>query len=216
MPTIGFLHTADVHVATFARLAAEVAGGAESVAVVDADLLAVARVAGPSDGAVRAGIERALIDLHDRGADAIVCTCSTIGGEAEWTGSSLGLDVVRVDRPLAELAVRTGARISVVAALGSTLAPTRDLLDDVATGLGAAPAIELHVVESAWECFESGDLAEYHRRIAGALPQLADRADVIVLAQASMAPAAELVDVAVPVLSSPRVAVTAVVSRLSS
>ena len=54
MSTIGFLHTADVHRATFAALVGELAPGAGTVHVVDRSLLADAREQGTIDDALRA------------------------------------------------------------------------------------------------------------------------------------------------------------------
>ena len=60
------------------------------------------------------------------------------------------------------------------------------------------------VVADTWPFFEQGDFAAYLRRIADALKTV-DDCDVVVLAQASMAGAAELCSgLAVPVLFSPR------------
>jgi hypothetical protein len=110
---------------------------------------------------------------------------------------------------MAERAVEIGGRIVVVAAVESTLGPTRDLLESVAAARGSDVPIEVRLIDGAWERFEAGDREGYVAAIAGALPGLAADAGVIVLAQASMAPAAEMVDVGVPVLSSPRLAVEA-------
>lgn len=55
---------------------------------------------------------------------------------------------------------------------------------------------------------EAGDHAGYLDRVARHVRGLADDVDVVVLAQASMAPAANLVgDLSIPVRSSPRLAV---------
>ncbi len=62
--------------------------------------------------------------------------------------------------------------------------------------------ITTHLVAGAWERFEAGDRPGHLALVAAAADALAD-VDVIVLAQASMAGAAELVTTAVPVLSSP-------------
>ena len=63
-------------------------------------------------------------------------------------------------------------------------------------------------VWGAWEKFEAGDWAGYYHTIAEALQAHADCGDVIVLAQASMAPAASLCpQMAIPILSSPRLGV---------
>jgi Asp/Glu/hydantoin racemase len=112
--------------------------------------------------------------------------------------------VLRIDRPMAEAAVAAGGRIAVVATVESTLAPTRSLLLECAAGAPVeivdAPCLD------AWALFAAGDLEGYARRVAAHCRGL--DADVIVLAQASMAPAAELLaDLATPVLTSPRAVV---------
>jgi Asp/Glu/hydantoin racemase len=231
--TIGFLHTADVHVATFGALLAELAPGWGELHEVDERLLADARAG---------------IDVSDRlaarlgalaaaGADVIVCTCSTLGELAEQVALPLrpsgrglrpgAVPVLRVDRPMAQAAVARaaagqaaqagggqaasdqagagrGGRIAVVAAVAATLPPTVALLRACAGGaeveIVAAPCLD------AWSLFEAGDQRGYLDRIAAHVRTL--DADVIVLAQASMAAAGDLLgDLGVPVLSSPRTAV---------
>jgi Asp/Glu/hydantoin racemase len=197
MATIGFLHTADVHIATFHALAAE--RGLQDVHLVDATLLADARAHGV-DASLEARLAGRLRELAARGPDVIVCTCSSLSGYAERI--ALPMPVLRVDRPMAEAAVATGGRIAVVATVTSTLAPTRDLL------LECAPDADVEMAPclDAAALFDAGDQDGYLRAIAAHVRTL--DADVIVLAQASMAGAADLLtDLTVPVLSSPRPAV---------
>jgi hypothetical protein len=213
MTTAGFLHTSPVHQPTFDALMAEVVPGARTVSIVDAGLLDRARAHGLDDAQLADRVGRALETLAGDGAAAIVCTCSTIGELAERIGRGRSLTVVRVDRPMAERAVEVGGRILVVTALDSTVAPTTELLAEVAAGRGMPIDVELLLVDGAWPHFESGDLATYHRMIADAIATFATDAplpDVIILAQASMAPVASFDGVAslgVPVLASPRIAV---------
>ncbi|GED11537.1 aspartate/glutamate racemase family protein [Cellulosimicrobium cellulans] len=202
---IGFLHTADVHVATFGALVDEAAPGEGHAHRVDAPLLDDARAGAPTGARVRAHVDA----LVAAGASVVVCTCSTLGPVAEEVGG-LGVPVVRVDRPLAEAAVRDGGRVAIVAALASTLGPTTDLLADAARRAGATVELDPVVCVDAWSAFEAGDLGAYHRAVADAARDAVRRrrADVVVLAQASMAPAAALlVDLPVPVLTSPGSAV---------
>lgn len=212
MSTIGFLHTSAVHVPRFDALVAEIAPGTTVTAVVDAALLDRARAGGIDDPVLIDGVRRALVRLERAGADTIVCTCSTIGDVAERVGRGIGARVVRVDRPMAESAVERGGVIMVVAALESTLEPTRALLASVAAERGAGLDVDLHLVEGAWERFEAGDMTGYLDAITGSLAALAERCDVIVLAQASMAEAADHGGTGVPVLSSPRLAVASILS----
>ncbi|MFI2705692.1 aspartate/glutamate racemase family protein [Cellulosimicrobium composti] len=202
---IGFLHTADVHVASFGALVDEVAPGEGHVHRVDAPLLDDARAGAPVAGRVRAHVEA----LAAAGASVVVCTCSTLGPVSEQVGG-LGVPVVRVDRPLAEAAVRDGGRVTVVVALASTLGPTTELLREVARRERATVELDPVVCADAWSAFEAGDLGAYHRGVADAVRDAVSRrgADVVVLAQASMAPAADLLaDLPLPVLTSPGSAV---------
>jgi len=73
------------------------------------------------------------------------------------------------------------------------------------------------LVEGAWAAFERGDTAGYIAAVANAVRTGRRDADVVVLAQASMAPAAELCgDLGIPVLSSPRIGVETVVQATLS
>lgn len=209
MTVIGLLHTSDVHRPVFDDLVAATDPASSTVTVVDETLLARARRSGVADPALADAVKARLVELVDEGAGSIVCTCSTIGGLAESVGAELGVDVVRVDRAMAERAVAIGGRIVVLAALESTVTPTHDLILAVARGRGAEVEIVTRLVAEAWDRFEADDIAGYHTLVAEAIDRVGD-ADAVVLAQASMAPAAELVDAGVPVLSSPRTAIVAV------
>ncbi|MDG6103181.1 hypothetical protein Daura_16885 [Dactylosporangium aurantiacum] len=272
MPIIGFLHTAEVHVATFRDLLADLAPGAADVHAVDETLLADARAHGVGAD-VRARLAAHVQALADAGARVVVCTCSTLSGHAETLAAAV--PVLRVDRPMAQAAVAAaaagGGRVAVVAALASTLAPTTALLRECA-GDAAVELVEAPCLD-AWPLFESGDIDGYVRRIAGHVRAVAAPVssapvssapapsapassapassapassapassapassapassapassapggsavgfDVVVLAQASMAPAVDLLrDLPVPVLSSPRAAVARAVAVAGS
>ncbi|BBH65883.1 hypothetical protein ACTI_25680 [Actinoplanes sp. OR16] len=336
MPTIGFLHTADVHVETFQRLMSELAPEWTVRHLVDESLLADAQPAGVT-AEIAERTRKRLAELESEGADLIVCTCSTIGGVAEretpggpvertsvnWgdhategdseargdhgvegdsdgrddpaaqgnsearddpaaednsdaegddptrgDGDRIGNDygsridkdcsndkdfssdkglsngvqrgnqsgdrkrggesdahdngesdahdrptrgkrsvpVVRVDRPMAEAAVALGERIAVVATVASTLEPTMALLRDSAARAGKTVTITSGLCGAAWEFFVAGDFERYCEEIAAYVRGVAGGVDAVVLAQASMTPAAERLR-GLPVLTSPRAAV---------
>lgn len=221
-PTIGFLHTSEVHVPVFDALLAGLDPDATAVTTVDPDLL-VRACAGTGPEDLTAAVRSALSDLADAGAQVVVCTCSTIGSLAEAASGADGVPVLRVDRPMVDRAVRTppgraGApvQILVAVALASTLGPTTDLLRTSATAAGRAVAVEVLRCDEAWPLFDAGRSEEFAAAVADLVVAAvvtdsageASRPDVVVLAQASMAPAAELLaDLGVPVLASPREAV---------
>lgn len=213
MATLGFLHTAAAHVATFDALVGSV-GTASALHRVEPDLLTRTR-AGVPDPGLSADVRTALESLAAEGADVVVCTCSTLGEIAER--ATTPVPVLRIDRPMASAAVRAGPRLGVVAALSSTLAPTARLLREEARAAGVAVGITESCLPQAWATFECGDHAGYLAQISAAARDLAWSTDVVVLAQASMAGALELLeDLSVPVLASPRPAVDAALGLVAS
>ncbi|MFF3638012.1 aspartate/glutamate racemase family protein [Streptomyces sp. NPDC101169] len=198
---LALLHTSPVHVPVFDALRDAHHPGLELRHFVDEGLLERARRDGPE--AVGDDVNRALGRAVDAGARAVLCTCSTIGAVAEARSAAAGVPVLRVDRPMAAAAVAAGPRVTVLAALRSTLGPTAELVEEEARRAGAPVSVRTVLVDGAWDSFTAGATEAYLRRIAAAA-DAATGTDVIVLAQASMAPAQDLTSTPVPVLSSPR------------
>ena len=205
---LALLHTSPVHVPVFDALRDEAHPGLELRHLVAEDLLERARVDGPA--AVAGDVRARVRDAVGRGARAVLCTCSTIGGVAEAAAAEAGVPVLRVDRPMAAEAVAAGSRVVGGAPQGSTRRPTGGCVEEEARRVGRSVGVRTVLVQGAWECFEAGDPAGYVRRVAEAADAVTD-ADVIVLAQASMAPAGTLTTTPVPVLSSPRAGLAAAV-----
>ena len=207
-----FLHTSPVHITTFDRLLTDIAPEIPVQHVVDETLLRDARAAGGISWELAQRVSARVLDAIQQDAAVVVCTCSTIGGCAEQVNDLTSHPVLRVDRAMAKRAVALASRIVVVAALATTLEPTRQLLLDVAQGAGKVIEVIEIVSPTAWSAFEAGNQAQYLKEIAATLRQAAMLGDVIVLAQASMAPAAQLCsDLSVPVLSSPRLGAEAAI-----
>ncbi|QOD04393.1 aspartate/glutamate racemase family protein [Pseudarthrobacter sp. BIM B-2242] len=211
--TVGFLHTAQVHVETFEALSRELIPAARTVHRVDPEALELARHDGARER-VRAVVAGHLSELREAGCEVVLCTCSTLGGIAEGLSED-GLDVIRIDRPMLRRAVTLGPRIGVLAALTSTVEPTTQVLAEEAAG--ADVTVEVSVVDGAWDAFLRGDAEDYRSRVTKAARMLSSRCDVVVLAQASMEPAAALLTgLRTPVLTSPRSAVEAVAAVIPS
>jgi hypothetical protein len=209
---IGFLHTSALHTETFERLVRQADATVGTVTIVDESLLEDARVHGAQSDRVRVGINSALDRLVESGVRTIVCTCSTIAGQAELEGRKRSIDVMRVDRPLAEAAVAAGRRISVLVSLESTVGPTTSLIAEVAALHNIDVDMTVRLCEGAWQCFDAGDLDGYLTIVAAECDAVAETSDVIVLAQASMAGASHRCTTQVPVMSSPQLAVDAALS----
>jgi hypothetical protein len=211
--TLTFLHTSPVHIPTFDGLLEELAPDIPARHIVDESLLQEAREAGAILPPLKQKITDTILNAMAHDTRILLCTCSTIGGCAEEIGQQTIMPILRVDRPMAEKAVALGPRILVAATVTSTLEPTKALILDEAKRANTSVAIIEVLCEAAWVRFTHGDQQGYLREIARKLRQAASLADVIVLAQASMAKAAALcADFAVPILSSPRLGLEAAIS----
>lgn len=210
------LHTAESNIAVFDALWKELAPDIDVRHLVAEDILESARGSGYS----ASGFSRRVSEIYETlGSqfEFVLCTCSTIGEIAERESKRFPFPVLRVDRPMAERALQIGTRIAVLATLISTLEPTRDLLKNVAHRTHASVQITDVLIPGAWPLMESGNVAAYAEAIAAEIDIAARSNDVIVLAQASMAVAAELrPNCPVPVLSSPRMGFETAVSQYRS
>lgn len=208
--SLGLLHTSAVHVPVFDGLRDRHHPGLDLRHVVAEDLLVRARAEGPE--AVADAVRDLLAEVVADGATAVLCTCSTLGAVAERHAAELRVPVVRVDRPMAAEAVRA-ERIVVVATVESTLAPTLDLLREESGT--RAPTVTTLVVDGAWDRFLACDHDGYLDAVAAAVDGIDPTAGgVVVLAQASMADAAERTTTPLPVLSSPRLGLGAAASAV--
>lgn len=213
-PHVAFLHTAPVHVGTFDRLMRALAPAVAVTHVVDEALLAHAQRLGTDDATLVARVQATMARAAESGASLVVCTCSTIGGLAEHMPTAGRFTAARIDRAMADRAVRRGRKVMVVAALASTLAPTEALIRESARAARAEVALRSHVAPTAWPLFERGDHVGYIAAITREVREHCGDADTVVLAQASMAPAAEaLVDLGVEVLASPALGVHAIAAH---
>ena len=205
---LSFLHTGDIHVATFEALAKELGFDGVVTHQVEQHLLDRARVDGID--AVRGDTLAVLEGLSE--ADAVLCTCSTIGPLTDEMASRAA-NIIRIDRPALTAACQHGGRPAIAICLDSTRAPTLALLAECAEAVGVEIEPSVIVCADAWPFFEAGDMAAFAKSIAKTVRAEAGDADCIVLAQASMRVAeADLTDLDIPLITTPRLAVEQAIS----
>jgi Asp/Glu/hydantoin racemase len=145
----------------------------------------------------------------DNGADAVQLACSMYGPVTATVTHPV--PVLASDQAMfAEVARLRPARVAVLASLKPAARDSVQRLEADLAAQGQHPVVEATVVEAAKHASARGDLAELGRVLARAATDL-DDADVIVLAQYSLAPVAAQIAAAVdvPVLSGPHLAATA-------
>jgi aspartate/glutamate racemase len=217
-PAVFIVHTSDVSVADLNGLFGELAPDAVVRNIVDDSLLPEVLANGGVTDGVTSRLTEYYLAAEAAGADLVFNQCSSVGQVADDAASKLGVPLVRVDRAMAQQAVATGDRIGVIATLGTTLKPTCALVRGTAAEAGKAIEIEEHLVEGAFDLLRAGDRAGHNRAVIDGIKDLAQRVDVVVCAQGSMAALLDELgdgEVAVPVLTSPRAGVEQAVEVLS-
>jgi len=205
LASLTLIHTVSALADTFDELLSELAPDIPVRHVVCEELLKDALTAGELTADIRRRTSETVLAEAGKGPGVVLCTCSTVGPGADDARPFTDIPVLRVDRPMAEQAVRLGRRIVVCATVDTTIRPTLELLDDTARRLDREVELIPVVFESARAKLLEGDSDGYLRIISEGLHGAATHADVIVLAQASMAPALSLCsDIEVPILTSPR------------
>lgn len=201
---LALLHTTPVTIATMKELAAAHLPGLRVINLLDDSLLQEVIAAGGLTPAVEQRIAAYVAQAGVAGADALLCCCSSVGEAVERARATTALPLLRIDEPMAIEAVGLGRRIGVIATVSSTLDPTVRLIRRKAAEAGREVAVEPLLLEGAFGALSAGDGAVHDRLVKEALTALLERADVVVLAQASIARVlSSLPTPQVPVLSSP-------------
>ena len=127
------------------------------------------------------------ISAVDAGADIIFNVCSSVGDVAETGRTIVSIPLLRIDDPMAIEAVKTGKRIGVLGTLPTSLGPTASLLKRKALELNKEVELVEGLAEGAFEAVMSGDKETHDNLILKASEKIADKVDLIVLTQGSMA-----------------------------
>jgi Asp/Glu/hydantoin racemase len=207
--TLALIHTSATLVPVFAALCNKLIPGVKIFNIADDSLIknTIACGALTPDTARRVvGYARS---AEEAGADYIMFTCSSIGRAVETAAGLVNVPVLRVDQPMAAMAVEKGNRIGIVATLSTTLDPTTDLVRRNALQVGKEIELFPHLCEGAFEALMAGDAETHDKLVGDALKAMSETVDVIVLAQASMARVVEAnpsLAEKLPILASPPIA----------
>jgi Asp/Glu/hydantoin racemase len=141
-------------------------------------------------GQVTPAITRRLMlyyrNAEEIGADFILNTCSSVGEVVDLAALLIDKPIVKIDQAMAYEAVSQYATIGVIATLPTTLEPTKRLLYKEAGKLGKSINVIDGLAMGAYQALVAGKPEEHDRLIVEAVIKVAEKSDVIVLAQGSM------------------------------
>lgn len=209
---LALIHTASFLSGVFGDLCTDVMPEIDTFNIVDESLIGNTIAAGHLTPNTSKRVAQYIQSAEEAGADVILVTCSSIGPAVEAARPFVNVPVLRIDEPMANLAVQTGDRIGVIATLSTTLEPTIALVQARAIAQNKNPEIVSHLCDGAFDAVISGDTNTHDRIVGNGLRELIPKVDVIVLAQASMARVVDTLseeEKTVPILSSPRLGIEA-------
>lgn len=204
---IVFIHTVNGLAETFQQLCAELAPGAGLCHIADESLIQAILAAGGLTPAIYRRVCDHVVAAEQAGASVVQLTCSSISPCAGVARHLVAVPVLKIDEPMIEKAVSRFDRIGIIATNPATLGPTAALLREKARLQGRSGAVESVLCQDAYAAFFAGDLARHDRIVRDCLRDLMGKVDAVLLAQASMARVADLLDEkerTVPIFSSPR------------
>lgn len=178
---------------------------ASLISLQNPEILAEVRAAGYVTPHAAAELISMYMDAVKQGADAILNVCSSVGEVADSMQAAaafVGVPIVRIDEEMCREAVRRGSRIAVLATLPTTLEPTKNTVLRVTREMGRHVETVDGLIEGAFGL----DQDSFRRLLLAKAAEVREQADVILLAQGSMAYVEEDIyrEHGVLTLSSPR------------
>lgn len=213
---VAVVHTGPVTVEpvknTFASIAPELA----VVNIVDDSLLKDAMAVGHVTPRITQRICWYFAAAEQLGADVVLNACSTVGEASDIAAQTIDIPVVKIDEAMAREASRIGERIALIATVPTTVGPSTRLIEKCASDMGKRAKVKSTLCSSAFELLLKGDKAGHDRAVIGEIMKAAKEADVVVLAQVSMARLLDSIDstLEAPVMASLHLGVQDVVSLL--
>lgn len=153
---------------------------------------------------------------QEAGVDAIIVACTVLTPVLDSVKPFISVPIFAVDRPMLEKAVTHYTKIGVVATTAPSGPATKAQLEKLANELGKEVEVDTEITTQAMTELKDGNEEEHNQLNRLAAAELQKRGcEVIILAQITQACAeGETSTLGLPVLTSPKEAVKAVIGAL--
>lgn len=150
-------------------------------------------------------------------ADAILFTCSAFGQAIDEAAASSPTPVVKPNEAMFDAAFAHGARIAMIYTFPPAAPGLEEEFREAATSRKSDATLEVFFADGALAAKRAGDAATHDRLVAETAARV-ENADAIMLAQFSMAGAADAVRqrASAPVLTSPEAAIMEIRRRVET
>ena len=214
---IAFVHTVGFLVDIFRERAAAELPGTDCFHILNESLLQDLLRGAPKPLVYRRVVGQIVL-AAEAGAELIAVTCSSTSPAVDTARALVSQPVLKIDDPMMEEAARTGTRIGLLCTTTSTAEPSTALLNAHAAAQGRNVAITPRIEADAYTALMQGDRPRHDAIVRAAARSLAAGADVLVLAQASLAGLRDVIaaEVACPVLASPPLLMREIAARVKT
>lgn len=204
MKKIAMLHTSSATLAMVQQLIADIMPEVEVMHLVEESMIKQVMKAGGVTPNIAARIADYVHIAEKADCDIFITACSSIGTAVEQCQFLTPLQLARIDSAMVKEAIEKGERIAVLATVATTLKPTLDYVQRKIQESGKPRAVTPILMEEAFHALLAGEMDTHDRIVADGLKTAFSQADVVILAQASMARVLQqLPTPPVPVLTSP-------------
>ncbi|WP_336185177.1 aspartate/glutamate racemase family protein [Klebsiella grimontii] len=204
MKKIAMLHTSSATLAMMQQLIADIMPEVEVMHLVEESMIKQVMKAGGVTPNIAARIADYVHIAEKADCDIFITACSSIGTAVEQCQFLTPLQLARIDSAMVKEAIEKGERIAVLATVATTLKPTLDYVQRKIQKSGKPRAVTPILMEEAFHALLAGEMDTHDWIVADGLKTAFSQADVVMLAQASMARVLQqLPTPPVPVLTSP-------------
>ncbi len=191
MKKLALIHTVDwFHMSVydpFAKPWLEKNPDVEIINICDDSLLRDSLRTGEATPDVLRRIVQYALCAENAGADAVMCTCTTVNQAVDIARKIMKIPVFNIDEPMARQAVEMANKIGIVATVYTSAPATKRLLEKAAKDAGKAIEIEIAINEPAFEALMKGDRETHNKLVYEEIDKMAEKVDLIALGQISLA-----------------------------
>lgn len=204
--SMAIIHTSFALVEVLGNYAKEMLPGVRVINIVDDSLLADVMGKGEVDISVTRRMCSCFMMAEEANAQVVLNACSTVSETVDVARPLVKIPIVKIDEPMAKLAVSMGKNIAVLVTVQTTIGPTSRLIERMAKEAGKEVSIKSWLCKGGFELLMEGEKEKHDRMVREHIQQASEQMDVVVLAQGTMSRLVHQLDKSVSrkVLSSPR------------
>ncbi len=204
MTKAAIFHTSAATLAMFQTLTAKCMPDVEIMHIVEESMIKDVMKNGGPTPEINARLAGYVQAAEKAGCAIFMTACSSIGYSVEQCQFLTRMPVTRIDEAMAEEAIQKGPRVAVLATVETTLKPTLEYINRKAKEAGKELTVVPTLMAEAFKALLAGDNETHDKIVSAGLRAALSSADVVVLAQASMARVMNGMEPSsVPVLTSP-------------